>query len=135
MEIKLKVVNQNECEGKNRTVKEKRKCRYDNRGYCKHKNMCLYYHSGQVCEEFLRDGKCETGKSCKHRHPRDCRYWIRADEGCKHGEACRYLHRRGKYTLNLKDTMETLSVEIITVDDITEVSEETNDSDVNHNLL
>ena len=121
MEIKLGVVN--ECEGKNRTVKEKRKCPYDNRGYCKHKNMCLYYHSGQVCDEFLRDGKCETGKSCKHRHPRDYRYWIRTDERCK--------HRRGKDTL--KDTLETVSVEMSTVYDIIKVSEETNDSNVSTN--
>ena len=122
-EIKVKVVNQNEGEGKNLKVKEKRKCRYDNRGYCKHKNMCLYYHSGQVCDEFLRDGKCETGKSCKHRHPRDYRYWIRTDERCK--------HRRGKDTL--KDTLETVSVEMSTVDDIIKVSEETNDYNVSTN--
>ena len=131
MEIKLKVVNQNECEGKKLRVKEKRKCRYDNRGYCKHKNMCLYYHSGQVCEQFLRDGKCETVKTCQHRHLRDCRYWLRADGGCTHGEACRYLHRRGKDTL--KDTLETVSVEMSTVDDIIKVSEETNDSNVSTN--
>ena len=118
-------------EGKNLKVKEKRKCRYDNRGYCKHKNMCLYYHSGQVCEQFLRDRKCETGKSCQHRHPIDCRYWLRADGGCTHGEACRYLHRRGKDTL--KDTLETVSVEMSTVDDIIKVSEETNDSNVSTN--
>ena len=36
MEIKL--VTQKDCQAKNQRVREKRKCRYDNRGYCKHLN-------------------------------------------------------------------------------------------------
>ena len=25
--------------------KEKKRCNHDNKGYCKHQNLCIYYHS------------------------------------------------------------------------------------------
>lgn len=129
MEIKL--VTQKDCKAKNQRVREKRKCRYDNRGYCKHLNNCTYYHGKQICDQFLTDGKCDAGKSCQSRHPRDCRYWMKDDEGCKHEESCRYLHRQGKR--KHKDTKERISKDANTVKDINEVSGEANDCDQRKN--
>ena len=37
-----------------------KKCRYDNLGYWKNLEDCKYYHSGQICDEFLKDGKCKA---------------------------------------------------------------------------
>ena len=52
------------------------KCRYDNTGFCKYQGGCKYYHSGQVCEQHIKGGKCENGQGCLLRHPKDCKHWL-----------------------------------------------------------
>ena len=32
-------------------------CRYHKRGYCKYNDSCKYYHSEEICKQFLLDGK------------------------------------------------------------------------------
>ena len=41
-----------------REKKEINRCRYHNRGYCKNKGLCLFFHPTKICPAFLRDGKC-----------------------------------------------------------------------------
>ena len=65
--------------------------RYNNRWYFKHQNGCNNIHYEQVCEKFLRDGKCEMEQNCQHRHPQICKYWKR--QGCKRKENCKYLQK------------------------------------------
>ena len=39
-----------------------KRCRYNNKEYCKFRNECKFVHSRQVCGKFLRDGKCDSEK-------------------------------------------------------------------------
>ena len=63
-----------------------KRCSYNNRGYCKYQNGCKYIHYEQVCEKFLRDGKCGMEQNSQQRHPQICKYWIRHSQGCKRNE-------------------------------------------------
>ena len=71
----------------------KQKCRYYDKGYCKYKKHCRFFHSSKNCDQFLRDGKCEIGKACLCRHPKTCKVWIVDKEGCN--RSCQYLHEEG----------------------------------------
>ena len=77
----------------NTEVKEVKRCRFNNTGFCKYRNECRFRHSENVCENFLRDGRCEMKQSCPSRHPKTCKYWKREPKGCKRKENCKYLHR------------------------------------------
>ena len=92
--MEMKVLFKSECEMKNLERNYEKKCRYEDKGYCKYKSNCKFYHPGQICEKFLRDGKCESGQTCNNRHPRKCRYW-KGGEGCNRQQACKYLHDQG----------------------------------------
>lgn len=72
--------------------KAKRKCRYFNGGYCKYKQKCRYTHPKDICEEFIKNQRCDN-KECSYRHPRECK-WDRRNGGCKRNEECAYLHVR-----------------------------------------
>lgn len=91
--LEIKVMEDPEKE----TVASKvtRKCRHNNRGYCKHQNRCRFYHCEEICEQFVKDGSCEVGKVCPYRHPKDCKY-TEGPQGCKRGEYCKYLHKNDK---------------------------------------
>ena len=60
--------------------KERRKCRHFNRGFCKYRDSCGYFHPSTICAEYLRDGIC-LRESCNERHPKHCRYWSNSPEG------------------------------------------------------
>ena len=80
---------------KDKDIDEKiqKKCRYDDKGYCRNENRCKYQHFAQICEKFLTDGKCEARHRCQFRHPRICKYWKHSAEGCRREEMCKYLHQ------------------------------------------
>ena len=59
-----------------------------NRGYCKRKSLCWYFHTTDICIIFLKDGKCSV-KDCFSRHPNFCKY---QKKGCNRGSSCVYLH-------------------------------------------
>ena len=67
--------------------KTTRKCRYFNRGYCKYRERCRFYHSPNICKVYLEKGICRKN-SCSDRHPRKCKY----KENCPRYEQCQYLH-------------------------------------------
>ena len=91
MEIKLMRNSENRMEKLIGT--DLKKCRYDNTGFGKYQEKSKYYHSGQICDGFLQDGKCKNGSTCKLRHPKICIYWQRRDKECTQAESCKYLHR------------------------------------------
>ena len=69
---------------------KQRKCRYFNRGFCKYKTKCRFFHPGSVCKEYLRSGTCAIGE-CNDRHPKACK-WLANRDGCRRKETCEYLH-------------------------------------------
>ena len=36
-------------------------CKHYNRGFCKLKSLCWYFHPTDICKIFLKDGKCWQG--------------------------------------------------------------------------
>ena len=75
--------------------KEKKKCKYNNRGYCKFSDKCTFQHSVNICEEFLKEDACKS-KRCNFRHPKHCRYWMKKAEGCHRNENCQYQHDKSR---------------------------------------
>ena len=73
--------------------KNSKKCRYDNKGFCKFQKKCKFFHSGKICEKYIQEGKCDLGQSCLCRHPKECKYWLRDSKGCTRAECCKYLHK------------------------------------------
>ena len=63
-------------------------CKFNQTGFCKFGKHCEKQHEDKICEN---SGKC-TIKSCKERHPKVCRYFLKHD-GCRYKEECAYLHK------------------------------------------
>ena len=64
--------------------KEQLKCKYYNKGYCKNRSECKFYHPTSDCKEQFENRKC------KFRHRNICRY----KQYCYHymkGQ-CEYIH-------------------------------------------
>ena len=89
----LVVTNRNSEKGESQQAKPK--CRYYNRGFCKFRERCRYYHSAIICVEFLEVGMCRKN-GCPDRHPRICKFWAQNPEGCPRKDQCQYLHIRAK---------------------------------------
>ena len=95
MEEKLKNQDNMETENPNEDQEAKRfkykegKCRYYDKGFCKYKSKCRYFHPNQICEEYGRTGNCQ-GHDCKERHPERCRQW--SSGKCKRNNNCDFLH-------------------------------------------
>ena len=86
-------------------IKEKRRCKWFNRGYCKEKERCSFVHPRQDCQEHLQ-GRC-TIRGCTLRHRRVCKFNA-TKEGCIRGKMCEYIHNelpKQKYTV--EDVVET----------------------------
>ena len=79
-------------EMKNLIAKKKQsKCRYWNRGFCKERESCQFFHPSEVCLEYCENGSCSEGRNCQRRHPQSCKHWARGK--CWRGTSCLYLHR------------------------------------------
>ena len=46
----------------------RKSCRYFNKGHCKYREKCKFYHSKNVCQKYLENEKCEC-TDCSYRHP------------------------------------------------------------------
>ena len=64
-----------------------RLCRFNNKGYFRESEMCLFFHSDEICEDFKETGLCWQ-EGCRQRHPKRCYY----GERCLRGKLCVYLH-------------------------------------------
>jgi hypothetical protein len=78
------------------------KCRYNDRGLCRSKFECVYFHSEKICDKALSSGKCLEYKTCFQRHPKDCKHWMGDTRGCLRGSECKYLHNSSKKGNNIK---------------------------------
>ena len=59
------------------TVKLKQ-CRYNRRGFCKMKDECPFYHSSEICVDFVVSGVCSE-TSCLQRHPQTCYSFVQSE--------------------------------------------------------
>ena len=71
--------------------KSVRKCRYYDRGHCKYKCGCKYFHPKNICKEYVNNKKCER-KQCLDRHPKVCKFYLKSKGGCKRKSLCDFLH-------------------------------------------
>jgi hypothetical protein len=65
---------------KSLTVKDKnaafkKKCRYENTGYCECLEKCKFQHFPHICDQFKKQRKCDGRQSCPSRHPKVCKFW------------------------------------------------------------
>ena len=89
--VVLTVQNNDKGETTETQKKDRKKCRYFNRGYCKYRENCKYDHPAVICHDYLQDGSCRKN-ACNERHPKSCKNWRRSPEGCHRAETCQYLH-------------------------------------------
>ena len=85
-----------------REKRNKIKCRYNDRGYCKSQSECVFLHSDKVCDKVLSNGTCSESKVCLLRHPRNCKHWMGDTRGCLRGDECKYLHISSKKGIHVK---------------------------------
>ena len=68
-----------------------KRCRYFNKGHCKYREKCKFYHPKIICKNYLENGKCESTDCCD-RHPKICKFWSKNKAGCRRGSDCDFLH-------------------------------------------
>ena len=78
-----------ENQKKEKPLRNRKKCRYNNRGYCKYTNKCRFIHPVEICSVYLETQNCDN-KECPYRHPQTCK-WGKVSGGCKRHN-CDYLH-------------------------------------------
>ena len=66
-------------------------CRYYNKGHCKYRNKCRFYHPQNIYKVYLESGKC-VSKECSDRDPKTCKFWSRSKTGCARNLDCDFLH-------------------------------------------
>ena len=73
---------------KTKTIMEN-KCKFYNRGYCKHKDQCKYVHPTSDCI-----GNCLDTNICPNRHRKICKFGHK----CYHNKTnvCEYIHKRSE---------------------------------------
>ena len=52
------------------------KCKWFNRGYCRMKSLCEFYHPTNVCKNTKNNEEC-LNKDCQDKHPKDCKNWLK----------------------------------------------------------
>ena len=92
----------------NRVQESVRKCRHYDRGHCKHRSGCRYFHGKNICTSYLGGEKCDRN-FCGDRHPKVCKFWLKSKSGCKRGEECDFLH----VTLAISDEAVTGQKELL----------------------
>ena len=113
-----------------REKRNKIKCRYNDRGFCKSQSECVFLHSDNICDKVLSNGICSESKVCLLRHPRNCKHWMGDTRGCLRGDECKYLHISSKKGIHVKRNPNNLDTtrETQNKTDITEIIiENTND--------
>ena len=70
--------------------KRAKQCKFNNKGFCKMKEWCQFYHEEEICESHVVFGVCSKS-NCWRRHPHSCRTFEISE--CKWGKLCRYIHK------------------------------------------
>ena len=91
MEDNSKEVIEEEKE-KEESHKERRKCRYEDKGKCRERDNCKFYHPRGTCKTFSSEGYCRRGWKCHFRHPNGvCHQWKNTGR-CSRGHRCIFRH-------------------------------------------
>ena len=77
-------------EGEQLKGKDRRRCKWWNRGYCREQDGCSFSHPVGDCVEHMQ-GKCTIRGCTTLRHRKVCKYQS-LDVGCLRGSTCEYLH-------------------------------------------
>ena len=111
--IMVTVVETNDRSDKQEKLKESKpkKCRYFNRGFCKYRENCRYYHSAVICKEYVKEGFCRKN-NCSERHPKSCKFWTKTSGGCPRGEKCQFLHIESEKYVENDDIEELRGVRV-----------------------
>ena len=109
----MKITMSNSSAQGEKQEKFKRKCRYNDKGYCKYIEKCKFQHFQNICGEYLEKGKFGAGPTCQNRHPKICKYWKSDRQGCKRTTKCRYLHQNHPSTHNNKVAEKETNMELI----------------------
>ena len=80
--------------------KNRPRCKYQNKGYCKQGQGCSFSHNSDICEEYLCSGSCNKGRVCHQRHPRKCKHWFKGK--CWRGNSCAYLHKKEDFNKHVE---------------------------------
>ena len=73
-------------------------CKFQNSGYCKNKEKCLFRHVTEKCEQ-----KCDR-KVCQKRHQKYCKFGV----SCRRQNSCEYRHQNTSEDLGLKAKIEKM---------------------------
>ena len=88
--VKGSRAQQSNFQEEDQMVKERRRCKWWNRGFCKEKDWWTFYHPSGDCHANLQ-GRCSS-KGCNTlRHRKVCKFFL-TEEGCLREEMCAYLH-------------------------------------------
>ena len=88
--VARKAVRANEVEEEEPKAKDKRRCKWWNRGFCRDKVKCSFRHPIGDCQDHLQGG-CTTRGCITLRHRKVCKF-LKTETGCLRGEECEYLH-------------------------------------------
>ena len=90
--LEQKIMEIEHHQEESRKVKVPRRCKFFNSGFCKERENCCFEHPESLCQTYLRTSKCQSFRSCPHRHPKVCRYWKNGE--CFRGQSCSYIHQK-----------------------------------------
>ena len=76
---------------------DKKKCKYHDKGFCKFRSRCLFFHHTEICGE----KSCQKNQ-CPKRHPKPCKYYSKRK--CYFGNDCKYRHDSLKQVSVTEDT-------------------------------
>ena len=77
-------------------VKENKRCKWWNKGFCREKGDCSYIHLKKDCQHHL-NGDC-TNKGCNTFRQRKLCTYIKTYEGCHRRNSCDYLHKKVEWS-------------------------------------
>ena len=89
--VAKKAAGLEECKTSGETkVKNSKRCKWWNRGFCRDREKCSFLHRKEDCQEHLSGG-CTIKRCNTLRHRNKCKYFS-TEEGCYRGESCAFLH-------------------------------------------
>ena len=72
-------------------VKEHRRCKWWNRGFCRDREGCAFNHPQEDCQDHLKE-RCTTMGCTSLRHRKVCKFFS-SEASCLRGDRCAYLHK------------------------------------------
>ena len=71
---------------------KKKKCRYEDKGRCKLRKQCEFFHPRGICQSFSKLGSCTYKNKCGLRHPTGVCNDYESKGNCPRGDMCKFRH-------------------------------------------